>query len=153
MKRSPIEAILGFLVLVFCGLFLYFAFDKVDIGKIDGYRLNASFTKIGGLEMGADVRINGIKVGAVTKIELDPQTFMANVEMTIKEGIYLPIDSSVAIADSGMLGTKYIRVDPGQQKRSIDRNGVIKNTKDYRSLEENVSEFIFLSTKEDKKSE
>ena len=151
MKRNPVEGVLGFFVLIFCGLFLYTAFHRIDLGKPEGYLLHASFNKIGGLEMGADVRINGIKVGSVTRIHLNPQTFMAEIEMTIKEGIYLPQDSVIAVADSGMLGTKYIRVDPGKQKRTIEHNGVVKNTKDYRSLEENVSEFIFLSTKEDKK--
>lgn len=151
MKRNPVEAVLGFLVLIFAGVFLTFALSRVDVQKMEGYPLFASFRKVGGLEMGADVRIGGIKVGSVTAIELDPQTYLASVQMTIKENILLPIDTAAAIADAGVMGDKYIRLDIGKEKQMLSKNDSFQKVKDYRSLEENVSEFIFLSTQDDKK--
>ena len=151
MKKNPVEALLGFFVLIFCGFFLVFSANKIDLKKIEGYQLRASFAQIGGLEMGADVRVNGIKVVSVTKITLDPETFMVNLEMNIQNNVLLPIDTTITIADSGLMGNKYVRLNPGQQKQRISRNGTITRVKEYRSLEDNVSEFIFLSTKEDKK--
>lgn len=152
MTKNPVEAILGVLVLIFAGVFLFFASSHVDVRKAEGYPIEATFAKVGGLEMGADIRINGIKVGSVTKIELDPQTYMANVEFTIKESVKLPVDTQAVIADSGLMGDKYVRLEPGKSKEFIAfKNGKIVKTKDYKSLEDNVSEFIFLSTKDDAK--
>ena len=71
MSRNPVETILGFCVLFFAVLFLFFASTHVNVKTVDGYPLQATFTKVGGLEMGADVQIKGIKVGSVVKIELD----------------------------------------------------------------------------------
>ena len=51
------------------------------------------------------------------------------------------------------MGDKYIRLEPGKKSEKITRNGYIQKTKDYKSLEESVSEFIFLSTKDDKVDE
>ena len=150
MKKNPVEAILGLLVLIFAILFLFFASSRVDVQKIAGYPVFASFQKVGGLEMGADVRINGIKVGSVTKIELNPETFMALVEMNIKNDVKLPVDTIAVVADSGLMGDKYIRLEPGKETEKISKNGYIQKTKDYQSLEDSISEFIFLSTKDDK---
>ena len=108
-------------------------------------------TKIGGLEMGADVRINGIKVGSVTKIDLDPETYMAMLELTIKDSIHLPKDTKAAVVDSGIMGDKYIRLEPGKDAQKLKPYDYLKNTVPYKSLEDNVREFIFLSTKDDVK--
>lgn len=151
MKKNPIEAVLGFAVLIFAGLFLFFAAGHIDVRPVDGYKLRASFTKVGGLEMGADIRINGIKVGSVTKIELMPETYMAEVELTIKNDVRLPKDTTASIVDAGIMGDKYVRLDVGKDTQKVLPNGRLNNTKPYRSLEDNVREFIFLSTKDDAK--
>ena len=151
MKKNPIEAVLGVGVLVFSFLFLFLAAGHVNVRPVDGYKLEASFTKIGGLEMGADVRINGIKVGSVTKIDLDPETYMAMLELTIKDNIRLPKDTKAAVVDSGIMGDKYIRLEPGKDSQKLKPYDYLKNTVPYKSLEDNVREFIFLSTKDDVK--
>ncbi len=151
MSRNPVEAVLGFGVLVFAVLFLFFAAGHVDVGSVKGYALQATFAKIGGLEMGADVRINGIKVGSVTKIELDKDTYQALIEMTIKDEIRLPIDTLAMVADSGIMGDKYVRLEPGKSLEKLQKNGRLTKTKSYKSLEDNVREFIFLSTQDDVK--
>ena len=148
MKKSPIEAILGFAVVAFTIFFLAFAAFKIDVGKIDGYPVNAKFSKVGGLELGADVVINGIKVGSVVDVYLDDE-YWANVKLMIKHNIALPVDTVAVIADAGLMGAKYIRLEPGMDKQKIQKNGAgTLKTKDYRSFEDNVSEFIFLSVKD-----
>ena len=153
MKKNPVEAVLGVGVLVFAVLFLFFAAGHVNVRPVDGYKLKAAFTKIGGLEMGADVRINGIKVGSVTKIELEPDTYMALVELTIKDNVLLPKDTKSSVADSGIMGDKYIRLEPGKEAQKLEENEYLIKTNPYKSLEDNVREFIFLSTKDDAKNE
>lgn len=147
MKKNPVETILGFCVLIFTGVFLFFALSRVDIKSVDGYKVTANFSKIGGLEVGSDVRISGIKVGSVLETKLNKDTYTADVSMSIDPSVKLPIDTIAGIADVGIMGDKYIRLEPGKSQAILKDNDLITNTKSYKSLEDNVSEFIFLSTK------
>lgn len=147
MKKNPIETILGLMVLVFVAVFLVFAGSRVDSKKINGYRVVAGFSKIGGLTVGSDVRIAGIKVGAVTATKLDPVTYAADVWLNIDSSVQLPEDTKVSIADVGLMGDKYVRLDPGKSKTFVRPEGRLTQTQNYKSLEDNISEFIFLATK------
>ncbi len=147
MKRNPIETILGFFVLIFTGVFLFFAASRVDTKKIEGYTVTANFMKIGGLEVGSDVRISGIKVGSVLATRLNQETYTADVTLGIDNRVRLPIDTVAAIADVGVMGGKYVRLEPGKSQTMLKNGEKITQTQNYKSLEESISEFIFLSTK------
>ena len=146
MRRNAVETVLGAVVLLVAGMFVYFAYNTAQVKAIDGYNIKASFFKIGGLTTGSDVRINGIKVGTVTSARLDPETFDAVIEMSIKPDIKLPTDTIAAIGSEGIVGGKYVRITPGSAKETISDNGSISETKDFRSLEDQVGEIIFLAT-------
>ena len=147
MKKNPIETILGFLVLIFACFFLFFAFSRIDTADISGYTVIANFSKIGGLNAGADVRIAGLKVGSVVKTELNQDDYTVDVYLNIMSNVRLPIDTVAAIADSGIMGDKYVRLEAGKAKALLKADDKISQTKSYKSLEDSVSEFIFLSTK------
>ena len=147
MKKNPIETILGFLVLILACLFLFFACSRIDTKSISGYTIVANFAKVGGLGSGADVRIAGLKVGSVLKTELDQEDYTVNVYLSIDSNVKLPIDTVAAIADSGIMGDKYVRLEPGKAQAVLNDNDKMSQTKNYKSLEDSVSEFIFLSTK------
>ena len=146
MRRNAVETVLGAVVLLVAGMFVYFAYNTAQVKTIDGYNIKANFFKIGGLTTGSDVRINGIKVGTVTNARLDPETFDAVLEMSIKPDIKLPTDTIAAIGSEGIVGGKYVRITPGSAKETISDNGSISETKDFRSLEDQVGEIIFLAT-------
>ena len=150
MNRNPVEAVLGFAVLIFVAVFVMSSASHLSVKTVDGYPLMVSFDKVGGLEIGADVRIKGIKIGSVTAINSDTDSYMAQVRLSVRNDIKLPIDTVAVVADSGLMGDKYIRLEPGQDKRMIQTGGRISKTRDYKTLEDSVSEFIFLSTKDDK---
>ena len=147
MKKNPVETILGFIVLIFAGVFLFTAASRVDTKKIDGYTVTANFLKVGGLEAGSDVRISGIKVGSVLATKLNKDNYTADVILNIDSSINLPIDTVAAIADVGIMGDKYVRLEPGKSQAILKDGGQLTQTKNYKSLEDNVSEFIFLSMK------
>ena len=147
MKRNPIETILGFCVLFFTITFLFYASNRVDTKKIGGYTVVANFSKIGGLQVGSDVRISGIKVGSVMATELKPDDYTADVYLSIDSSVKLPIDTEATIADVGIMGDKYVRLEPGRAQAVLKENERIMRTQNYKSLEDSVSEFIFLSTK------
>ena len=147
MKKNPLETILGFFVLIFAGVFLFFAASRIDTEDVKGYTVSANFLKIGGLEVGSDVRISGIKVGSVLATKLNKENYTADVFLNIDSSIKLPIDTVAAIADVGIMGDKYVRLEPGKSQALLKDGNKIQQTRNYKSLEDNVSEFIFLSMK------
>ena len=146
MGRNAIETVMGAAVLVVAAMFVYFAYNTAQIKAVTGYEVSARFFKVGGLAKGSDVRISGIKVGTVTDSRLDPVTFDAVVTMSITPEVKLPTDTAATIASSGMLGDKYIMLVPGTAAERLAPGAAIADTRDYRSLEDQVGEIIFLAT-------
>ena len=146
MRRNAIETVMGAVVLLVAGVFVFFAYDMAQVKAVEGYEVTALFYKIGGLNEGSDVRISGIKVGTVIDHELDSESYDARVRMTITREIKLPVDTVASIASEGLLGGKYVRLEPGTDKSYIKDGGTITKTKDFRSLEDQVGEIIFLAT-------
>jgi len=146
MGRNAIETVLGAMVILVAGMFVFFAYNTAQVRAVNGYSVSASFYKVGGLSTGSDVRINGIKVGTVTGRRLDPETYDAVVEMSITLDVKLPADTVAAIGSEGILGGMYVRLQPGQAKTYIESGGSVSKTVDFRSLEDQVGEIIFLAT-------
>ena len=71
------------------------------------YDLNAKFLKVGGLIVGNDVKMSGVKIGVVNRVYLDDD-FLANVEFKVFSNIKIPQESVVAISSDGILGNKYL---------------------------------------------
>lgn len=146
MGRNVIETIMGAVVLLVAGFFLVFAYSQADLGTVKGYKVSASFASVGGLANGADVRINGIKVGTVLNQSIDPTSFNANVTMSISPTVQLPVDTVATVDSEGLLGGKYLKLMPGRSQTKIAAGGTIEKTKTYKALEEMVGEIIFLAT-------
>ncbi len=146
MRRNFLETIIGTAVLGVAVLFAIFIYRTVELDGRHGYPIGAVFGKVGGLNIGSDVRINGIKVGTVTDRSLDPKTYEAVVTMSLDESVRLPVDTVAAVASEGPLGGKYIQLEPGKTTEMIADGGMIRETRSYRSLEDQVGEIIFLAT-------
>jgi len=147
MGRNVIETVLGGMVLLVAGVFVFFAYSTAQVSTSSrGYDVSASFYKIGGLAPGSDVRVNGIKVGTVKDRHLDLDTFDAVVTLTMDPSVKLPSDTEATIASEGILGGLYVRLIPGQEAERIPPGGKITKTSDYRSLEDQVGEIIFLAS-------
>ncbi len=146
LKKNAVETILGAIVLVVAGTFISLALNMVDVGDIEGYEVKAAFLKVGGLTDGSDVRLNGIKIGTVSDLSLDSETFDAVVTMSIRSDIKLPIDSVASIGSSGIIGGKFVAIRPGGDETSVDEGGLLSQTEDFKSLEDQVGEIIFLAT-------
>ena len=146
MRRNAVETVLGAVVLLVAGIFLFFAASTAEVRSIDGYQLTARFYKVGGLAAGSDVRINGIKVGTVKTLRLDPETFDAVAVLSIQPGTKVPADTVAMIGSEGVIGSKYVRLDPGNAGEPLEAGASITKTRDFRSLEDQVSDIIFLAT-------
>lgn len=128
MKRSIIETVLGAVVLMVAGVFLVFAYNLSDIKSVDGYSITARFNAIDGLSLGSDVRIGGVKVGSVTDQYVDNEQFRAVVKLSIEDRIRLPEDSVLSITSNGLLGGKYVKIEPGTSQTLVADGGELKNT-------------------------
>ena len=103
-RRNTAEIITGAAVLAVAAGFLVYAVSHSGRSGGTGYPLRANFDRIDGLTVGADVRLAGVKVGAVTAARIDPKTFLAEVSFSVQQGIELPKDSSAEITSDGLLG-------------------------------------------------
>lgn len=146
MNKKPIETIMGLVVLVVAVFFLLFAYRVSDLQVVKGYELNAKFLKVGGLNIGSDVRINGIKVGTVVNQKLDNTDYLVDVILSISPEIKLPVDSEVAIVGDGLVGDKFIKIEPGKSKEYLKEGDTFANAKDFKTLEDMVGEIIFMVT-------
>lgn len=146
MNKKPVETIMGIVVIVIAALFLLFAYRVSDLQVVKGYTVTAHFLKVGGLTIGSDVRINGIKVGTVVSQKLNPEDYVAEIQMSLAPDIKLPKDSVAVIAGDGLMGNKYIKIEPGKDSEVLVDGDELTKTKDFKTLEDMVGEIIFMVT-------
>ena len=143
MSRSLVETLLGAVVLAVAIGFLIFAYNKSGVATSGGYEVSAAFNRVDGITNGSDVRIGGIKVGTVVDRELEPETFRAVLRMSIDEAVALPMDSTAAVVSDGLLGGKFIDLQPGAEETLIADGGRIAYTQSSLLLEELIGKFAF----------
>lgn len=99
---------------VFLGVAVLFVFSAGGNGGTPGsYRVVASFTTAEGLRLDSPVRLSGVQIGRVSEMEYDSRRQAAVVTMEITPEIELPLDSIAIITSEGMMGGRFIRVEPG----------------------------------------
>lgn len=143
MKRSVVETILGAVVLLVAAVFLAFSYNTADVGATGGYEVVADFSSIGGLKPGDDVQISGVKVGTVSDVTLDEQTFLARVHMNVDSALKLPTDTAALISSESLLGGRYLSLEPGADEEFISDGGRIFYTQAPQNLEQLLGQFIF----------
>ena len=153
MRKNLIETLMGAVVLAVAALFIVFAYSKAEIGKVEGYEIKAKFDRVDGILAGSDVRMSGIKIGTVTSSALDPNTYFANVSMSIRSDIKIPEDTSIAVSSDGLLGDKFLALSPGGADEMLPPGGEITTTQGSIDLMGLVGQMIFSQTnKDDEKS-
>ncbi len=143
MSRSLVETLLGAVVLAVAIGFVVFAYTRSSVATVSGYEITARFDRVDGLADGADVRIGGIKIGSVIEQRLDPASYRAVLRMSIEETVRLPADSTAAVASEGLLGGKFIDVQPGGDDVMLADGGRIEFTQSSLLLEELIGRFAF----------
>jgi phospholipid/cholesterol/gamma-HCH transport system substrate-binding protein len=98
------------------------------------YALNASFRAVDGISAGSDVRLAGVKVGTITSINLNPETFFADATIEIQNGIFLPDDTAILISSEGLLGGNYVELLPGGSETTLAPGAEIEDTQGSVSL-------------------
>jgi len=143
MGRNVIETLMGAVVLIVAAGFLVFAYQSSNVKTVEGYSLKALFSDASGILPGSEIRIGGVKVGAVEAMDINPKTYQAIVTLQIKDDIKLPKDSSAAIASAGLLGDKFIRLEPGSEEDMLKPGGQVRYTQSSISFEDLLGKFVF----------
>ncbi len=117
----------------------------------EGYEITARFEDISGLKERSPVTMAGVTIGRVKQIGFDDQTFEAVVTMRIQDQYkVLPKDTSASIYTAGLLGEKYVGLEPGGDIKVLQSGDEIKLTQDSLVLEKLIGQFVsrFLSESE-----
>jgi phospholipid/cholesterol/gamma-HCH transport system substrate-binding protein len=137
MTPSPFrDLMVGVFVLLGLAALAYLSVSLGGLSYADtgGLRLVAVFDEIGGLKPRAQVVVGGVKVGQVEQIALDPD-FRARVILDIDPKLRIPDDSSASILTSGLLGDKYVALEPGGSEETLPSGGTIPFTQSAVVLE------------------
>ena len=146
MGRNIVETIVGALVLVVAGVFVFYAFAKSDRNGPAGYEIIARFDRIDGLKRGADVTLSGVKVGTVTGFDLDRKTYQAVVRMLVSSNVSLPADTHAKIVSESLLGGMVVVLEPGGDAKMLPAGGEIQVTQGAIPLSELIAKFMFGGT-------
>lgn len=135
MKNSVLETLVGAAVVVIAATFLVYLANAADYGRAgDGYSLTARFQSAEGLNVGTDVRMAGVKIGTITEMELDLETYEARTDLVIKSEVLIPDDSDIAITTEGLLGGSFVEVSPGGSEFMLAEGDEFMNVQSAVSL-------------------
>ena len=142
MADSVAETVIGAVVLATAAGFVLYAGQTSGLQVAgDSYELGASFRSADGIVVGTDVRLAGIKVGTVTDLELDPESYQALATFTMRDDLRLPEDSDVKVASEGLLGGSFLEITPGASEFMLADGDMILNTQGSINLLNLLSRF------------
>ncbi len=150
-----VEVASGIFILLGIGALLWLATEATDYGRElgeDSYAITARFTNVGDLKDRAPVKVGGVKVGIVESIELDPVSYEAIVLMRLAARFdEIPSDTGASVLTSGILGDRYIGLEPGGAPDMLQDGDELFITQSALVLEQIVGKYLFNASKgEDK---
>lgn len=152
-SRYSIEIMAGLFLLLGVIALMFLASTATDMGSKLGkehYRLSLRFLNVGELKARAPVTIGGVTIGAVRRIKLDPVTFEARVFLDInKKFDQIPTDTSASILTTGILGDKYVGLEPGGALEVLKEGDEITITQSAIGIEQLIAKYLFSVSNED----
>jgi phospholipid/cholesterol/gamma-HCH transport system substrate-binding protein len=138
MKKEFAVGLFLFIGLLIFGLSI---FVIKDIRLQKGYRLNLYFDNIGNLAERAWVRMRGVNIGRVEKIDIAEDK--AKVVVWIDSKIKLYKTAKAKITSTGVLGVKYVEIIQGEKTSEYFKDGdSIYNTESVVSIDDALSQGI-----------
>ncbi|MFV0336373.1 MAG: outer membrane lipid asymmetry maintenance protein MlaD [Tropicimonas sp.] len=143
MSDSRAEILAGGATLAVAAAFVIYAAQGSGMAAAPGsYELSASFRSVEGIAPGTDVRMAGVRIGTVTGLALNPETFRADLTMSVADTLELPEDSSVAISSEGLLGGNFVELVPGGSPFTLAPGDEIQDTQGALSLLALLAKFV-----------
>lgn len=149
MKDKQAGVLVGIFMLLGVSAFIYLAIQVSGLAfndRSNGYTVVARFDDVGGLTERSKVTIAGVTVGEVRRIEYDKEYYMGKVIMNIYPNVdNIPVDSSIAILTSGLIGEKYLGISIGAEDEVLTEGAEIYDTQSALVLENLIGQFLFNS--------
>lgn len=138
------ETVVGFFVMVglVCVAYLTIKLGRMELFNTEGYILQASFSSVSGLRAGAEVDIAGVRVGRVKNIRLN-ENYQAVVELQMDSNVKLTDDVIASVKTSGLIGDKYISLEPGGSGEPLKNGDEITDTESAVDIESLISKYVF----------
>ncbi len=147
MNSKTVEIGVGLFVALGLAALLMLAMKVSNLAELtapDGYQVTARFENIGGLKVRSPVTMAGVRMGRVTHISFDDNSYEAVVRFSVNPRYArIPIDSSASIFTAGLLGEQYIGLDAGGDEAFLTDGGEIMLTQSAIVLEQVIGQFLF----------
>ena len=151
IRSQRFETTLGALILFGTVVTIGFIFLR-SIGLDQKYiTLYAEFDAIDGLRLGSPVKINGVAVGSVLKLALDPESGSVKVKFNILKKIELPEDTSAFITGESLFGEKVLKLDLGSSEVKMHAGETIYQTQAPLMIEDLLYKFLVPDEKKSRK--
>ncbi len=151
MKKYSIETTVGIFVVVglICVGYMTVNLGKVSLFGEDTYPLKARFASVSGLRVGSTVEVYGIEVGSVMQLVIDAERQMGVVDMKINKGVKVYDDATAVIKSAGLIGDKYVKIDPGGAGAVLKPQGIITQTSVPADIEDLIGKYAFGDVKKE----
>ena len=155
MNKYAMETVVGIFVAIGLIMIGYMTVKLGNVGLLesDSYKLEARFTNIAGLRVGSPVDIFGIEIGRVDQVKIDQEGGKALVIMSIKKGVNIYRDAIASIKTEGLIGDKYVSIDPGGAEELLAAGGTITETQGAIDVGDLIGKYAFGDVKGDKKED
>ena len=145
MKKYTQETVVGIFVVI--GL-IAIAYMTVKLGNMgflgeNTYTLYAKFNKVTGLRVGNPVTMLGLNIGRVESFKLDQKDQMVVVDFKIDNGIEIYDDAIASIKTEGLIGDKFVSIDPGGSGELLKSGDIITDTESPTDIMDLVSKYAF----------
>jgi len=146
MSRKLLDIWVGFFVVIGFAALLFLALRVGNLSSAnfaETYQLTARFDNIGGLKVRGPVKSAGVVVGRVAEIRFDPESYEAQVTMTIDSRYQFPKDTFASTLTAGLLGEQYVGLDAGGDEKMLKAGDTFAKTQSAVVLEKLIGQFMF----------
>ena len=145
MKKYHHETVAGLFVLVglICVGYLTVKLGNVHLWGSDSYSLYARFNSVSGLRVGNSIEMLGLEIGEVAGFGMDQEKLVVVAELRIRKPIKVYDDAIASIKTAGLIGDKYVGIDPGGAGELLKPGGMITQTESPPDLGELIGKYAF----------
>ena len=145
MKKYSKETVVGIFVIIGLACIGYMTVKLGNVGFLgdNTYSLFTKFNTVTGLRVGNPVNMLGLEVGKVQKFTMDQENQQVLVEFKINKGIEIYDDAIASVKTEGLIGDKYVAVDPGGGGDLLANGDSITDTNSPTDIMDLVSKYAF----------
>jgi phospholipid/cholesterol/gamma-HCH transport system substrate-binding protein len=145
MKKYHHETVAGLFVLVglICVGYLTVKLGNVHLWGSDSYPLYARFNSVSGLRIGNSIEMLGLEIGEIAGFTMDQEKSVVVAELRIRKPIKVYDDAIASIKTAGLIGDKYVSIDPGGAGELLKPGATITQTESPPDLGELIGKYAF----------